>query len=105
MSGRISNNFGKVARIFCNSLRSDNGASISKFCLLFSTVKVEETEAVITILVECPLTACENDRTGLIGVDLNDLGRLFVVDGNCPCLICCFENSGLVASWREHPEF
>ncbi|GIY44276.1 hypothetical protein CEXT_736991 [Caerostris extrusa] len=94
MSGRISNNFGKAARIVCNSLRRDNGAIMSKFCLLFFTVKIEETGAVVSILVEWPLTACENDRTGLIRVDLNDLGRLIVVDGNCPFLICGFGNGG-----------
>ncbi|GIY49015.1 hypothetical protein CEXT_145591 [Caerostris extrusa] len=84
MSGRISNNFGKAARIVCNSLRRDNGSSMSHFCLLFSTVKIEETGAVVSIIVEWPLIACENDRAALIRVDWKDLGRLIVADGNCP---------------------
>ncbi|GIY98949.1 hypothetical protein CEXT_117981 [Caerostris extrusa] len=76
-----------------DSLRRDNGASMSKFCL-FSTVKVEETGAAVSILVELPLTAFENVRTGLISVDLNDLGRLIVVDGKClSFLICGFGNA------------
>ncbi|GIZ02008.1 hypothetical protein CEXT_17841 [Caerostris extrusa] len=99
MSRRISNKFGKVARIVRSSLgeyshsHREYSQDVQSLLVVFE-MNVEETGAVVSILVELPLTACANDRARLIKVDLNDLERLIVVERNCPFLICVFGNAG-----------